>query len=102
MWVPVTVLSMRTRSPVSTPASRATPSKRRLMRSQVVARTAPIVARSADFLGKRAASTRAKRCAERESSNVNSNPRQVLHGTTLPPLLEDLQRRSSLGVTGAL
>ena len=75
VWV--TVLSIRSRFPVSIPAALATPSKCRLMRSQVVALTAPSAACSADFFGSRAVSTRAKRCAERESRNANSSPRQV-------------------------
>ena len=77
MCVSVTVLSMRTRWPVSTPAPCAARNRQRLTRSQVSARTVPTVACSADFFGTRIASTRAKRRTDRESRKVNSRPRQV-------------------------
>ncbi len=75
MCVSVTVLSTRTRAPVSIPAARAASSRPRLIRSQPAAPSAPIVACSADSRGGRAASTRAKRCADNESRSRNPSPR---------------------------
>ena len=76
MCVSVTVESMRTRSPVSTPEAHAISSKVRLIASQVAAPTAPTAACNTDFPGgRRAGSSRAKRCAESESTSANASPR---------------------------
>ena len=77
MCVAVTVLSMRTRSPRSTPAPRAASSSARLIRSHVRADTAPTVACSADLPGTPPPARRAKRRADSESRSANSRPRYV-------------------------
>ena len=77
MWGSVTVLSIRTRPPLSTPAVRAARNKIRLTRSQVSARTAPTLACKADFPGGRSRSKRTNRRADCESCRKNSRPRQL-------------------------